>query len=649
MPFAHRNVAAETPIADLVFADDPHQMNWLRPDFGYAEVRLPQGDPGGWPRPPAPLEATVETSRTGDELRTVVTIRNTGDRPYFARHGEISITLPLEDRYDAGERQLTHRCNVHLCCAGTSSWAVALRMGGEAPHLGLVLSEGALASYSIERNIDHMSNDRGCFLLNPAPFELQPGETTRTAWSIFPFNDMKDFFAKAGERTRLVRADWDRYVLFRGERAGLTIAPSFEAAAVRVNGVPVARDDDGRYRVRFDAVELGEHTFDIDADGATLRTRLLVKVPLAELIERRCRFIAVHQQYRGANDGLRGAYLTYDNEDNHLVYDSVHDFNAGRERVGMGVLLARYLLALRDGVLVAEHPDTQQVVSESLAEFAAFMSRELVDESTGEAFNDVGRDGGYQRLYNAPWYAQFFVLRWRLDSDTAHLGTAIRLLERFYADGGRNFYPLELPIVELCAALETAGMSAERERAIALFADHAARLVEIGTNYPPSEVNYEQSIVAPAVEILLQTALVTGDATLRDAAAPHIRALEQFQGMQPDSHLNEVAIRHWDGYWFGKRAQYGDTLPHYWSGLTGNAFATLHRVTGDARYAARANASLRAVLPTIFDDGRASAAFVLPHRVNGERTIGWDPLANDQDWALVFALRQVSSNPDAPL
>lgn len=32
-----------------------------------------------------------------------------------------------------------------------------------------------------------------------------------------------------------------------------------------------------------------------------------------------------------------------------------------------------------------------------------------------------------------------------------------------------------------------------------------------------------------------------------------IKVLELFNGMQPDYHLYEAAIRHWDGYWFGKK------------------------------------------------------------------------------------------------
>ena len=88
-------------------------------------------------------------------------------------------------------------------------------------------------------------------------------------------------------------------------------------------------------------------------------------------------------------------------------------------------------------------------------------------------------------------------------------------------------------------------------------------------DYPAHEVNYEQSIVAPATNILLQTYIVTNETKYLDAAKIQLDVLELFNGLQPDYHLYETAIRHWDGYWFGKRRLYGDTFPHYWSALTG--------------------------------------------------------------------------------
>ena len=45
-------------------------------------------------------------------------------------------------------------------------------------------------------------------------------------------------------------------------------------------------------------------------------------------------------------------------------------------------------------------------------------------------------------------------------------------------------------------------------------------------------------------------------------------------------------------------------------------------------------------------DGSASCAFVYPSCVNGQPAHVADPLANDQDWALVYALRYGLGPPD---
>lgn len=156
-------------------------------------------------------------------------------------------------------------------------------------------------------------------------------------------------------------------------------------------------------------------------------------------------------------------------------------------------------------------------------------------------------------------------------------------------------------------------------------------------------MKYEQSIVAPAANILLQTFLITNESIYLDAAKKQLDVLEMFNGFQPDYHLYETAIRHWDGYWFGKRKAYGDTFPHYWSALTANAFLDFARITGSREYLQRAKQAYRSVLSLIHPDGSASCAYVYPVSVNGAATGFYDPYANDQDWGLYFALRSCIS------
>lgn len=666
--YAHTaTLPAPLGLVELRLPGDPTRMNWLRPDHPYAAVVAP---------PALAADVAMTCDEEQGTTTTTVTLTNTSTKPVLTAVGDIGITLPLEDRYydESADYDVRRHCDVHLNCAGACSWVLALRMSGDAPHLGLVLTEGALASYSVSRDVTRESNDRGCFVLHPEPMAFAPGKSRRLSWTTFPCAGRDDFFEQAARHSRFIRADWDRTVLFAGEGGTLTIRPSFEASSVTVNGQPARRVGDGVYEFRYrssasdvwshDRVDdrAGEHVFRIDADGRTLITRVFVSAPLEDLLARRAAFIVGRQQSEGDDPHLDGAYLPYDNEGERRYYyagtpvsDNINDYNAGRERAGMGLFLASYLRALREGRLAVPEGDPEGLeaaMEHSLDAYRCFVLRELVDADSGQVFNDAPRDDSFVRLYNSPWYAALFLEFHRLDGRAEDLLTAYRIIRDFYAHDALRFYPIEMPVLVLCEALEQAGMTREFESARAMFVAHARSLAGLGLNYPKHEVNFEQSIVAPAAQLILQTALLTGDADLAKAGLDQLRVLDQFNGCQPDAHLNEVAIRHWDGFWFGKRKQYGDTFPHYWSGLTGDIFdlaALLAEREGAeadlsaaqiAEYHRRAEASLRANLQLFFPDGRASAAYVFPYSVNGVRTHFADPMANDQDWALYFMLRR---------
>ena len=117
--------------------------------------------------------------------------------------------------------------------------------------------------------------------------------------------------------------------------------------------------------------------------------------------------------------------------------------------------------------------------------------------------------------------------------------------------------------------------------------------------------------------------------------------MELFSGLQPDYHLYEVAIRHWDGYWFGKKKMFGDTFPHYWSALTAVVYEDYAALTGNEKCRKAADAAYRGVLSLFMPDGSASCAYVYPVSVNGSACGYYDPYANDQDWGLYFMLRHV--------
>ena len=132
--------------------------------------------------------------------------------------------------------------------------------------------------------------------------------------------------------------------------------------------------------------------------------------------------------------------------------------------------------------------------------------------------------------------------------------------------------------------------------------------------------------------------MVTGEESYLAHVRNMMPVLEAFEGRQPDHHLNGIAIRHWDGFWFGRRRLWGDTFPHYWSSTSGMVYHLYAKATGDRDYSRRAQNTLRNNLSLFTPAGRASCAYLYPDSINGEPGRLADELANDQDWALVYNL-----------
>lgn len=606
-------------VKEIVFSKDPKQMNWLREEFPYAEVKCP-----------SEFSAEVQNEKDGDVLTTKIVVSYNGAHPYFTNAGSIGVSFPLQDRYTDSVTCRDYRCHAHIFCGENTSYIMALRMGGAAPHLGMVLTKGSLSAYSIERDLKLQSNDRGCFWLHPSAQEFAPGDTMKLEWKVFPHRGREDFREKLRAFPRVILVDAEQYVIYPGETSKVTIEPTFPAEKVTINGASLEKTENSVYEYLFENEKTGEYVLSICADEVKTTCRLLVQERPETLAAKRCAFIVDHQQYHGKIKELQGAYLPYDNEEKILVCTSENDFNAGRERTGMGVLIAR---ALQQNLL-----KDREKAEQSLREYHAFYLRELVNASTGLVCNCSGKDNSYFRLYNYPWAVTFFLECWKLWGEKEDLKTAVHITEKFYEQDGFRFYPIEMPIVMLCHELEKAGEQKDLKTVRDLFRCHADQLIEIGTAYPASEVNYEQSIVQPAAEVILQVYEVTGEEKYLRGAEQQIAVLELFDGQQPDYHLHETAIRHWDGYWFGKRRVFGDTFPHYWSAENGRTFKRYARLTGNEEYNIRGEHSLRGVLSMFFEDGTATCAYLYPYSVNGQKTDFADPYANDQDWGLCMNL-----------
>jgi len=201
-----------------------------------------------------------------------------------------------------------------------------------------------------------------------------------------------------------------------------------------------------------------------------------------------------------------------------------------------------------------------------------------------------------------------------------------------------RFYGIGVPVREGYETLGKAGLLKEQQIFLEACLLTGKNFVDIGLNYPKFEVNFEQSIVAPSVVFLLELYQISQNSIFLAEAEHQLPILKAFNGHQPDYHLNQIAMRHWDGFWFGKYQVYGDTFPHYWSTITAIAFWRYFQITGKQQYYQDALEILNGNLCQFFPDGSASCAYLYLLECDGKVGHFFDPYANDQDWALVHYL-----------
>ena len=108
----------------------------------------------------------------------------------------------------------------------------------------------------------------------------------------------------------------------------------------------------------------------------------------------------------------------YDTKEKHIYYRAENDYNGGRERVGMGVLMAAYLQRFYDEKLM-----------DSLNRYLAYVERELYDDEHSLVANDYGYDNHFQRLYNYPWMSLLFIEVYQLKKDIDYLYKAYKVMK----------------------------------------------------------------------------------------------------------------------------------------------------------------------------------------------------------------------------
>ncbi len=648
----HFQIAADPvsgAITRLAHPADARGMNWVMHgpetpwllaglEWGLGFVILAEGIPQvRWQRATAieaadgqltvtyavgPLTLRVVRQLVGDRLEESYTFANDTAAP-VACYG-IGLCLPFNDNYPDADTCVDRRCNAHLWCGDGTGYAACLRMGGDPPHLGLVLTGGRLLGYSIEgRGEGTGSNIRGVIQGNFAGATLPPGGTLALGLTLLWHAGHDDFFRQARTFPAFLDVRAAAYTVVQDQPLRLTIDGPCEA--MTINGTPVTAGA----RITVPTPELGEYRCEVKYAGERQTFLRAFAVPDPRALARtRVRFIIERQQVRERAHPLDGAFVVYDNE----AEQQYRGFSPGAERLAMAVLAA---------MVQADGPDP--AIARALRRYVRFLRAQLQPDGYA-VWSDVGNPS--QRLYNYPWVARFYLELARACDRPAYLRRCAGTLEEYYARGGAGFYALDIPVLDSLAALRAAGMTAVADRLLGHFRAHADRIRALGRHLPPHEVHYEQTIVAPAVQLLLEVALATGETAYADAARDLLPCLDAFNGRQPDYHLHEIAIRHWDAYWGGKSRAWGDTFPHYWSAFTGIAYYRYWQFTGDDAYRRAARHALLNNLCVFAPDGHASTAYLYPDQINGAVGRFFDPWANDQDWALVFLLQAARLDPE---
>ncbi|MDD6735382.1 MAG: hypothetical protein PUE13_03610 [Clostridiales bacterium] len=582
------------------------------------------------------LQVSVKRSFTGTgRFKESYIFTNLSDSELFCRKGEVGIYTTFCDEYTSALISQTTKCHAHVWCGENASWVNALRQGISDKNLGLVLTEGSINCYSIDRDNQKLATaTRGNIILSPKIPPLLPGESYTISWELFEHSGTEAFKQIIAKENNLFDISAGLYTIFNSENFEFNF-PYADGTKITCDGKDIPYTvKNNRIYVMYPPHKFGEHKFIIEQNGKHTHICMYNADNFEELVKKRLYYIADKQQYHRKGSHLDGAYLIYDTKDDYLYFNNENsDHNASRERLGMGLAMTKYLQTHNDPKLM-----------DSLSEYVNFVLREFVDTETGEVFNTVGKNPNAKRLYNAPWAMTFMAELFELTGDEKYLEYLHRITDHYYSLGGEKFYPNGFSPKDIISAFKKGGKDDYAKSAMENFKTHVNNMLKVGLDYPAHEVIYEQTIVTPAVTMICDMGIMLNDYDYVQKVDAHHKTLERFSGMQPDYRLNGIAIRYWDDYWFGKAALFGDTLPHYWSCLSARSDNDFYLLSGDEKYKHAAENCIRNCLCLFFRDGGASCAYVYPFCVDDHDGEFYDDWANDQDFALYFAMQILDKN-----
>ena len=647
----------------ICYPHDAYQMNWIleNSDWGYVsgfEVKSVYAADNG-----------IDVCAVQNDILLIVIKRIANgiysEQYVFSNQGNTAVpfskeTLGIHFPYNCTFENKTNlhdmSCVTHVWCGGDYAWMYSAKPSGVKPYLVCYITEGMISDYSISYDVSRIScgaSYRGAIVLHPGDVELQPGTQMQYTF-VFQFSDTAADSGTPNPYCRMTLCA-DRYSAFVGESicCRFQSLDPWQTAEIICNSEPIHYVKDGttaEWRLSFDTP--GERTVCVRVNGKTLWMKLNVLLPLEQHLIKRAQFITQKQQYQEAGHDLDGAYLIYDRDTECQYYDrEFGDHNACRERLAMGVVVAQALQIQYD-----------ENMMHSLRQHRCFIEREVYDRTTSTVHDSEYR--AYQRrtrAYNYPWMAVYYLEWYLLTRERECLQNAANIMIAYYeiAGGGKQ----ESPCIrnhEICQYLLEEGMEALRERLLQHTLAHADRIIRDGSKCFSEEVRCTQFMFNGKVNILCQAYILTGDKQYLQFVSEFMRKSDAFSAKQPDYHVNRIAVRYWDLFWFGKMRTYGDSMPQWLSALTAETYHFLYETGFGETYRDSAEQVLKNNLCVFASDGFASAGYLVPYKVvqytsdptyknsclvpgitYGHR---YDSYANDQDWTLYYAVKLLMKN-----
>jgi len=595
------------------------------------------------------VQITIEKSLDESDYFESYKITNHHVSDVFLTKDNFGIPFSYDCLYDKRRDFMNECCISHLWCGGDCAWIYSVRCSGEAPYLVMNLTEGAIDDYSISYDISRTKNAsfyRGAFLLHPRNLFLLPKET-KTLTFRYRLQNQKPESAPL-DHAGAIRFTADKYTVKRDEEISLL----FESAS-RFENLKLSCEDksipfessENRARAKIKFQTTGERLITAEADGKVTHLKINVILPIGELLQRRARFICEKQQYLKEDSNLFGAYLVYDDETKSLYYDSAwQDYNAGNERIGMGVLVCKALQEKFD-----------QKLFQSLKLHRSFVERELFDSESGMVYDNVAVKKDFPRIYNFPWVSTYYLEWYNLSGEVKCLENSAKILIKFYENTHCKLGAQCIEAYKILTALKKEGLDSLYNKLLELFLCYIekidAEIVEHEGH--TNETSYVSEIPNQTLSYFSQAALLTGKEKYLQYARDSLKKSQCFFANQPDFHLNCVNVRYWDRYWFGKIKSYGDVFPHYWSTLAAWGMYWYNKATNSSQTEEMIYNNLTGNLCIYREDGFAHNNYLYPYKViqysaNPEKqnkylTPGvfygksYDAFANDQDWALYYA------------